>query len=368
MIRKKIIKTIIAIAIAIPLTTQLAFAHSGRTDSNGGHKDNKNVSGLGSYHYHCGGYPAHLHDNGVCPYKNTSTSSSSSSSSSSGSSSTSSQEEAIAAAKKEANDLGYNTGYAAGCNGDEFNDTNSSTYSSEYKIGYSNGYEKGKSELETNINNAYNEGYEVGYRCELDNNTYTVQAVKDSYSKGYDEGRRVYIEENTNNYIQYAEEDANNFSMRTFEDSVPNELKEKYTTTYNNKTTELKKMAYDAGYLQALNMVDSDSSIFNNEEEVNSYNEGYKIGVSDLESEINFAYEAGYGEQEYVVPEKFVVAEAVLMASYNDGVETLKEEKSKKAKAIATTGIVLLAVGATGGSVVIKKKKATKKEPIDIDN
>ena len=49
----------------VPGTVQ---AHSGRTDSSGGHHDNKNVSGLGSYHYHCGGHPAHLHDGGVCPY------------------------------------------------------------------------------------------------------------------------------------------------------------------------------------------------------------------------------------------------------------------------------------------------------------
>ena len=48
--------------------TSLSFAHSGRTDANGGHRDNKNKSGLGSYHYHCGGYPAHLHNNGICPY------------------------------------------------------------------------------------------------------------------------------------------------------------------------------------------------------------------------------------------------------------------------------------------------------------
>lgn len=46
----------------------VAEAHSGRTDSSGGHHDNKNVSGLGSYHYHCGGHPAHLHSGGVCPY------------------------------------------------------------------------------------------------------------------------------------------------------------------------------------------------------------------------------------------------------------------------------------------------------------
>lgn len=46
-----------------------ALAHSGRTDSSGGHRDNNNVSGLGSYHYHCGGYPAHLHVQGYCPYR-----------------------------------------------------------------------------------------------------------------------------------------------------------------------------------------------------------------------------------------------------------------------------------------------------------
>lgn len=44
-----------------------AYSHSGRTDSSGGHRDTKNASGLGSYHYHHG-YGPHLHPNGVCPY------------------------------------------------------------------------------------------------------------------------------------------------------------------------------------------------------------------------------------------------------------------------------------------------------------
>lgn len=71
-----ILTVIISMTGAVPvyfadsvLTVQ---AHSGRTDSSGGHKDNKNKSGLGSYHYHCGGHPAHLHPNGVCPYYNSS--------------------------------------------------------------------------------------------------------------------------------------------------------------------------------------------------------------------------------------------------------------------------------------------------------
>ena len=50
------------------LFSSVAYAHSGKTDSAGGHRDNRNVSGLGYYHYHCGGNPPHLHTGGVCPY------------------------------------------------------------------------------------------------------------------------------------------------------------------------------------------------------------------------------------------------------------------------------------------------------------
>lgn len=64
---KKFSKFVIVLFI-LSLFTSAAYAHSGRTDSSGGHKDNKNVSGLGYYHYHCGGHPAHLHINGICPY------------------------------------------------------------------------------------------------------------------------------------------------------------------------------------------------------------------------------------------------------------------------------------------------------------
>ena len=63
----KICSILIAVIIALSICN-IVYAHSGRTDSIGGHKDKNNVSGLGPYHYHCGGYPAHLHEGGVCPY------------------------------------------------------------------------------------------------------------------------------------------------------------------------------------------------------------------------------------------------------------------------------------------------------------
>jgi len=81
--KKKIISILLIILSIISIGVN-AYAHSGRTDSSGGHKDNNNKSGLGSYH--CGGHPAHLHTNGVCPYSSSSSASKSSTSSSSSSS------------------------------------------------------------------------------------------------------------------------------------------------------------------------------------------------------------------------------------------------------------------------------------------
>lgn len=72
--RAKAVSILLIIFIVVSIGVN-AYGHSGRTDSSGGHKDNKNKSGLGSYHYHCGGHPAHLHTNGVCPYSSSSDSS-----------------------------------------------------------------------------------------------------------------------------------------------------------------------------------------------------------------------------------------------------------------------------------------------------
>lgn len=66
--KNTLIKLVSLLLILLLVAVSSANAHSGRTDSKGGHKDNKNKSGLGSYHYHCGGHPAHLHSGGICPY------------------------------------------------------------------------------------------------------------------------------------------------------------------------------------------------------------------------------------------------------------------------------------------------------------
>lgn len=68
--KKNILRSITCVLMAILVLSTVTFAHSGRTDAAGGHRDNNNVSGLGSYHYHHG-YGPHLHPGGVCPYSAT---------------------------------------------------------------------------------------------------------------------------------------------------------------------------------------------------------------------------------------------------------------------------------------------------------
>ncbi|MDR7856346.1 peptidoglycan-binding protein [Tissierella sp.] len=110
------------LAAVIALTPSSALTHSGRTDSSGGHKDNKNKSGLGSYHYHCGGNPPHLHKDGVCPYISSTTSTSTTKTSTSSTkktstTSTSTKKAEIKKVQEKLNELGYDCGTPDGVAG-----------------------------------------------------------------------------------------------------------------------------------------------------------------------------------------------------------------------------------------------------------
>jgi len=60
---KKILFILLICSLFLTFPT-VTVAHSGRTDSKGGHYNHA----TGDYHYHHG-YPAHEHTNGNCPYK-----------------------------------------------------------------------------------------------------------------------------------------------------------------------------------------------------------------------------------------------------------------------------------------------------------
>ena len=111
---KRLSSLFIALTLLLTMIAPNADAHSGRTDSSGGHKDNNNKSGLGYYHYHHG-YGPHLHKNGVCPYVKTTKPSKKSTLSVT--TKQSSNKSALKNAQLKLNKLGYNCGFADGIMG-----------------------------------------------------------------------------------------------------------------------------------------------------------------------------------------------------------------------------------------------------------
>ena len=63
--------TILAVMMCTICIGVTSYAHHGKMNQNWGHNDYNNECGFGTYHYHCDNYPAHLHNNGVCPYTST---------------------------------------------------------------------------------------------------------------------------------------------------------------------------------------------------------------------------------------------------------------------------------------------------------
>lgn len=61
---KKYILALFTLFLLLTIMPMWSSAHSGRTDSNGGHYDQS----TGEYHYHHG-YSAHKHTDGKCPYE-----------------------------------------------------------------------------------------------------------------------------------------------------------------------------------------------------------------------------------------------------------------------------------------------------------
>lgn len=156
--------------LTVTMCSVPTYAHSGRTDAYGGHHDYKNKSGLGSYHYHCGGHPAHLHTNGVCPYGNSSASTSSTKSSSGSSS-------------------GYSSSYSSGYSSSGYSSSYSGGSSSSHTYNTSTNYSQPKKSISKKVYVSSNVGYLNGepiqfYNIEGDSREFII--AEDLADYGFD--------------------------------------------------------------------------------------------------------------------------------------------------------------------------------------
>lgn len=328
------------------ITQSLAVdAHSGRTDSSGGHKDNKNKSGLGSYHYHCGGYSAHLHTNG-CPYTGGGASSSNTQSKSN-----SKVQAPSGPSRQSIIEKGSSEGYSDGYNmRDNRENSYSGSYEEAYKEAYGEAFYKGKEKLEAEELEAEGKGYTDGKSNNYDN-VYVQETVVKSYQESFDKGKKEYKDEKIAEYKALGKTDCkNNIKDRNFEAGVDSEFIDAYKKAYEDTTINIKNEEHkDIGYKNGItNKYNSNiDSIYKA-----SYDEGFNLGMDDRSKALEASFNQGYEGETLEFDEEFSPIKSDIEKKYNEG-----EKESKKDMAIGLGGTAV--VGAAG--VIVFKKIRNKK-------
>lgn len=342
--KKKI--SILAIILTL-LMTSFSFAHSGRTDASGGHHDYKNKSGLGGYHYHCGGYPPHLHTNGVCPYSKNS----SQNKNISKKSSTTNKYKKQKVAKQ-----GYSDGYEVGYGNKNASDYSySGSYESTYESNYSKGYDAGVAKLEKDIEEVKTIAYEIGLKGKEQDKTYSNESLQSAYEESYEDGYNKYVEEETEKYKQQGKEDGqNDKEKQVFSEDINQEFIDAYNLAYESEQEILCSNYTNEGFNDAIQGINSKVSKYQNIKFAKWYKEGYEEGCSALKQAKTDAYNQGYNKEDFKVTEKMELAESELEKNYNEGLEKKQSEEKKTA---TTVGVGAIAVAGGAGFLVSRNKK-----------
>lgn len=345
-------KRLVILASALMIFSQsfAVDAHSGRTDSSGGHKDNKNKSGLGSYHYHCGGNPAHLHNNG-CPYQGGGSGESTSTPQSTGS--TPKSQAPSGPSKQSIVDKGSNDGYNDGyANNSSKEYSYSGSYEQEYKEAYSEAFYKGREKFESEKVEAEQKGYNDGKENKHDNiykQETVVKSYESSFVKGNEEYKKAKIEEYKALGIKDCEQ---NIVDRTFEKDVDPTYIDAYKQSYEQKHIELKneefkEKGYNDGIINKHNKnIDS--------KYITSYEDGYKAGNEERTEILDASFNQGYDGESLNYDAKFEAIKSEIEAKYNEGVKDNKKNTALGFGALGVAGIV--------GVGVVKKVKNKKRK------
>lgn len=307
----KFIKFFVVQLILLVIFTVPAYSHSGRTDSSGGHRDTKNVSGLGPYHYHHGMGP-HLHPNGICPYLN------------SGNNST-------LYSTPGGYEEGYKAGYDKGFNTGESENANESAYlfsNQAYKLGFDDGFAKGLSDRKVYREKLLKDDYDRGFlKGSNEASTNVINAPfyskdaerQQSYAKGFYAGVEKLLKDDYNKGLLKGSSVENPSSVQVPMYSKDAWRQQSFLKGFNDGIEKRLKDDYKLGYTDGKMNYNSQCSSFSQDEKRrNSYNDGFISGQKDYYvnnykvSLVNFnnqAFKEGYNQafekQVTEVPDKY---------------------------------------------------------------
>lgn len=378
--------------------SSVSYAHSGRTDANGGHNcSQKSIAkGLCSgYHYHNGGGATGSSSGG----------SSSSSRSSNGDKDCSdfnsydevvsywnakgysasydpenldgwgnnvvddgipcespagydlskvnnSEHQQAAIDEKTGEKAGYNQGYKDGKQNASKNEaaSGSEAYQTAYRTSYLAGFEVGQKELNEQRKQAYNEGFALGKsngKLVFPTNVESSPILTESFNKGYVDGEKVYINEQKDHYHSLGKTDGEK-DIYNQPDVAEEVFLEAYEKGYAEAQKALEKEYVDKGYEAAFTRIEYKKPDLENEKFINWFKQGFESNkiVGKIEKE---AFELGKNGEDLVIPEEYKKGKTIFEYYYGKG----KEEYVNPTPFVAAG----FAVAGAGGFLVFKRRR-----------
>ncbi|MCM3388190.1 YHYH domain-containing protein [Ureibacillus chungkukjangi] len=261
--------------------------------------------------------------------------------------------------EKEGNTQGYSKGlkdgYAEVAENSEVLEK-SEAFTQGYASGYNKGYTAGKEKIETEKENATKDGYTLGK--EQDNlvipNIYASnENLKALFEEGFNKAITERIEAKKKEYIKLGYEDGKKDIA-----SPPKEIEEIYIESYKDGyeqgQKELRDNYVNDGYEAAFKLINYENPALENEKYINWFKEGYESNtLVDTIEEI--AFNQGVEGEEMDVSSEYIKGEAIFTYYYQLGYQEY-EKQVEQAQKTAAGGLGTIILAWLGRRFYVVKK------------
>lgn len=223
---------------------------------------------------------------------------------------------------------GYSKGIADGTKGAEENDssTGSAAYQSGYSTGYSKGYTEGMQKFEEQKKAVEKEGYEAGKKQEklvLPAKYQGNALLKQEYENGFNQALKEKEEAQIASLKEKGLEDGTK-DIKNTPENVSQTLISAYLSGYEEGQKKLKEKYLKMGYNAAFEMISYKKPALGKEKYVKWYEEGFESN-KEIKKIEEVAYEMGLNEEKYEVPQKYLKAKTVFKHHYGLGEQAAQD-------------------------------------------
>lgn len=243
-------------------------------------------------------------------------------------------------------DEGYSAGLEAGSNGEEekINVDGSDAYMDGYSVSYEKGYEEGLEIFEEEKKKATEAGQALGSKQDklevpsiYKENEQLSTAFEDSFRSAVSKREEAEKKEYESKGYNDGKKDINN---------EPKDIKEIYINAYKDGyekgQKELQDSYIEKGYDDAFSMLEYKEPDYENQKFIEWYERGFKSN-KEVEDIQEVGYNSGFDGETYSLPKTYEKSELIYKHYYEQGYDDyVKEKKEDTATAIGGGSIVVI--------------------------